>query len=96
MKKRENFGVEKASNIAISALAYIASNEDEMGRFLSLTGLAADDLRAAAKNPAFLVGVLDFFMGFEPVLLKFAEEAQLDPQEIVDARQILAGPEEAW
>ena len=87
---------ERAAQIAISGLSYIANNDDEMGRFLALTGLVADDLRQAAGSPAFLVGVLDFFMGYEPTLLKFAEEHKLNPQHIVDARQLLAGPEEAW
>jgi len=88
--------LESATNIAIAGLGYIAADEDEMGRFLALTGLGVDDLRGAAANPGFLVGVLDFFMGFEPTLLKFAETNNIDPQEIVQARQFLAGPEEAW
>lgn len=93
---RQRLSKENAEEIAIKGLTFIAGDDDEMGRFLNLTGLTADDLRSASANPAFLVGVLDFFMGFEPTLLKFAEDQQLDPQSIVDARQILAGPEEAW
>jgi len=93
---RDRISDEKANQIAIAGLAFIASDDDEMGRFLNLTGLAAEDLREAAKSPAFLVGVLDFFMGFEPTLLRFAEANNINPQHIVDARQILAGPEEAW
>ncbi|MGB7335047.1 MAG: DUF3572 domain-containing protein [Salaquimonas sp.] len=87
---------ENARDIAIAGLGFIAADEDEMGRFLNLTGMAAEDLRKAAANPGFLIGVLDFFMGFEPTLLRFAEDKKISPQDIVDARQILAGPEEAW
>lgn len=93
---RKRISEENARDIAITALTFIAADDDEMGRFLNLTGLAAEDLRDAARSPGFLVGVLDFFMGFEPTLLRFAEEHKIDPKDIVDARQILAGPEEAW
>ncbi len=92
----KSVSTERASEIAIAGLAHIASDEEEMGRFLALTGLTASELRSAAAEPGFLVGVLDFFMGFEPSLLKFAESAGLNPQEIVDARHVLAGPEGAW
>lgn len=93
---RKRISDENAREIAISALSHIASDDDRMGRFLALTGLAPEDLRNAANNPGFFVAVLDYFMGFEPDLLEFAEKNQLDPQLIVDARAILAGPEEAW
>lgn len=87
---------ESATRIAIAGLSYIAADEDEMGRFLALTGLSAGDLREAANSPGFLVGVLDFFMGFEPTLLKFAEEAAINPEDIATARAVLAGPEDIW
>lgn len=94
--KIRTMNAELATRIAISGLGYIANDEDKMGRFLALTGLTVDDLRGAAQQPGFLVGVLDFFMGFEPTLLKFAEASNFKPQEIVQARQFLAGPEEVW
>lgn len=87
---------ESAREIAIAGLGYIAADGDQMSRFLALTGLSPDDLREAAKSPAFLIGVLDFFMGHEPTLISFAESRQIDPQDVVDARQVLAGPQEAW
>lgn len=87
---------ERAQEIAIAGLGFIASDPDEMGRFLALTGLGADDLRGAAGEPGFLTGVLDFFMGYEPTLMKFAEHADIRPQDIAAARQVLAGPEDIW
>lgn len=84
---------ERASEIAIAGLTHLAGDDEEMTRFLALTGLTADELRSAATETGFLVGVLDFFMGFEPSLLKFAENADIAPQEIVHARHTLAGPE---
>ena len=96
MIAKHSMSEQKAREIAISGLSYIAANEDETERFLALTGLTIDEMRNAASNPGFCLGVLDFFMGFEPALLKFAESIDHDPQDIVDARTILAGPEEAW
>ena len=85
-----------AQEIAISALAHIAGDDDRMGRFLALTGMAPENMRSAAQNPGFFVAVLDYFMNYEPDLLEFAEKSKIDPQLVVDARHILAGPEEAW
>lgn len=93
---RKRISDENAREIAISALSHIADDDDRMGRFLALTGLAPEDLRSAVNNPGFFVAVLDYFMGYEPDLLAFAEKNHMDPQMIVDARHILAGPEEAW
>ncbi len=93
---RKRISEEKAAEIAVLALTFLASNEEEMYRFLNLTGMAAENLRDSASNPGFLVAVLDYLLGFEPTLLRFAEEIKTDPQYVVDARHILAGPEEAW
>ncbi len=48
------------------------------------------------QSPGFLVGVLDFFMGFEPTLLKFAEKAKIDPQDIATRRQFWPVLKRAW
>ena len=85
-----------AQEIATTALAHIAGEDDRMSRFLALTGLAPEDMRAASQNPGFFIAVLDYFMNYEPDLLEFAEKSKIDPQLVVDARQILAGPEETW
>ena len=87
---------EEARDIAVSGLSYIAADEEELSRFLAVTGVDPADIRASAGEPAFLAGVLDFFLGFEPTLLKFAETAKIAPERVAKARHVLGGPPEAW
>jgi hypothetical protein len=82
---------EAASELAIAALVFLACEEDRLGRFLALTGLAPESLRAAAREPGFLLGVLDHVMGDEALLLAFANESNVDPQDVARAREALAG-----
>ena len=80
-----------AEALALRALAYLAEDEERFGRFLMLTGLAPEDIRERAADPAFLSGVMDHLISDEPLLLSFAEESALDPAAVVAARQRLPG-----
>ena len=82
---------ENATNLAIGALGFIASEPEELDRFLSLTGIEAESIRAAAREPGFLLGVLDFLANDERLLVVFADRSSLAPEEIGHARAILAG-----
>ncbi len=77
--------------IAIQALTYIAADREQMNRFVALSGITLEELRLAAKEPGFLVGVLDFFMGHEPTLMAFAANAGISPEDVAMARHRLAG-----
>ena len=81
-----------AENLAIAALGFIAAEPERLSRFLALTGIAPDSIRAAAREPQFLVGVLDHVMGDERLLLAFAAEHEVDPEAVMRARHALAGP----
>ena len=84
--------VSYANEIAVQALAFLAEDMDRMGRFLALSGLDPSTIRVAAREPGFLVGVLDHVIGDDSLLVAFAAGNQLSPQQIVDARNTLAGP----
>ena len=71
--------------IAIQALTFIASNPDHAERFLALSGIGFGDLRQAASDPAFLVGVMDYVLGDEPLLLLVAGEIGVTPEAVVQA-----------
>lgn len=90
----KRLSVDAAEELAISALAYLAGNPDALGRFLSLSGIGPADLRAAAREPGFLAGVLEFFLADESLLLSFVEEAKVRPTMIAAARHALAGESE--
>ncbi len=60
------------------------------GRFLAITGLDPDGLRAAIAEPATHRAVLDFLCAHEPDLVAAAEALGLAPGELAAMRDRLA------
>ena len=46
-----------AESLAITALAFLAAEPERLGRFLALTGIGPESIRAAAHQPQFLLAV---------------------------------------
>lgn len=85
------FSIEQAEATGIKALGYIAGDPALLRRFLDLSGIEADEIRAAAQTPGFLAGVLGFIVNHEPTLLAFSEAAQVPPGDILQAMRVLPG-----
>lgn len=83
-----------AELVAIAALGYIAADPSHLERFLSLSGLDPSGLREASTSPGFLLGVLDFLLEDESLLLAFAADQGSTPERVVRARTRLASPNE--
>jgi uncharacterized protein DUF3572 len=79
-----------AEQLALAALAFLAADAGRLGGFLASTGLGPENLREAARNPAFLPGVLDYVLSDDPMLIAFAAEESVDPKVVAAARQVLA------
>ena len=84
---------EAARELAIVALEFIASDTEELSRFLALTGIDPGSIRIAAEEPGFLAGVLAYISGNERTLMAFAAHASVAPEEIEKAKLVLAGTE---
>lgn len=84
-----------AEDTAIAVLVWLAGEPELMGRFLALTGLEANNLRDAAKEPGFLAGVLGFLMSHEPTLMDFCTATDTRPETISRAFHALGGASEA-
>ncbi|HTV71855.1 MAG TPA: DUF3572 domain-containing protein [Rhizobiaceae bacterium] len=80
---------ENAEQIAIVALGFVAGDPELLPRFLTLTGIDPAGIRAAAREPGFLAGVLQFILAHEPTLMKFAEETGTDPAAVGKALRAL-------
>ncbi|MFZ3326495.1 MAG: DUF3572 domain-containing protein [Methylocella sp.] len=83
-----------AESIAIEVLTFLAGNPVRRDRFLALSGLGPDNLRAAAGEPGFLAAILDHLASDESLLLAFAARAGREPSAIAKARDILSPPAE--
>lgn len=89
--RTDRAAVETAETIALRAVQFLAEEPDRLQRFLDLTGVPPDSLRARLAEPVFLAGILEHFLGDEALLLAFADWAQVAPTEIGAARHVLAG-----
>jgi hypothetical protein len=80
-----------AEQLAIAALTFIAAEHDRFARFVDLSGIAVESIRAFAHEPDFLAGVLDHLVSDEALLVTFAAEIEIDPHDVLAARDLLAG-----
>ena len=85
---------DNAAALALQALVWILGDEDRAVRFLSLTGLDAGQLRAAAADPATHSAILDYLASHEPDLLACADALDVPPQMLVSAQALLSGGHE--
>jgi hypothetical protein len=78
--------------LAITVLGFLASDSERLGRFLAVTGLGPESLRAAARDPEFLASVLSHIAEDESLLVAFAADAGVAPESVARAHRKLAGP----
>jgi hypothetical protein len=79
-RKRDN-----AEALAIQALGFVAADPELLPRFLAISGIEAQSIRQAAREPGFLAGVLQFIAAHEPTLMRFSEETGIPPQQVTAA-----------
>ena len=91
MLRNTTGNTEEAEIIALKALAFLASDEERLNRFLDITGLSPQAIRKQAAEPAFLGGVLDHILSDQTLLFLFAENDDIPPQRIERARALLPG-----
>ena len=87
--RREQLAAAEA--LAVAALAFIAGEPERLGRFLAISGIGPESIRAAAREPQFLLGVLDYVAADERLLLAFAAENTIPPGAVMQARDTIAG-----
>ncbi len=82
---------EQAEILALKALSYLASLEEEMERFSALSGIGSADIMERASDPELLAGVVDFFLAHEDLLTEFCAAHDYHPETPLRARQALPG-----
>lgn len=82
---------EAAEALAVEALAFLAAEPERLGRFLAVTGIGPEAIRAAARERNFLAGVLEHVTGDERLLLEFAQHVQIKPAAVMQAATALGG-----
>ena len=83
--------VEQAETVALQALGWLAGQEELFPVFLGATGATAEQVAAAAGQPAFLGAVLDFLLQDDAWIVGFCDGAGLGYTVPMQARAALPG-----
>ena len=89
--QKEKMSEAQAETLALQALAWLAADPERLGLFLAETGLGPAELRSRATDKALLGGILDHLLAREYLLIRFAEESEIDPAAPALARTKLPG-----
>lgn len=74
---------------ALEALGWILADQHRAQRFLDVTGLSPNVLRATAAVPSTHRAVLDYLCAYEPDLLAASEALEIQPEAFPAARRML-------
>ena len=77
--------------IALAALAATLADDRRARRFLDLTGIGTDELRAKAADPRLLAALIAFLEAHEPDLVEVSEAIGVEPAALTQARRELEG-----
>jgi hypothetical protein len=75
--------------LALAALAATLGDERRAQRFLDLTGIGTDELRARAADPVLLAALIAFLEAHEPDLISVSQAIGIDPTSLSAARRQL-------
>ena len=82
---------EYAETISLRVLAWLVGNDTLCPVFLGASGASEADMRAGARDPAFLGAVLDFVMMDDAWVVECCDAEGLGYTELREARQALPG-----
>ncbi|WP_287447420.1 DUF3572 family protein [Altererythrobacter sp.] len=71
--------------LILAALGWILDEGSRAQRFLDLTGLDPDTLRAGLSDPAVLSAVVEFIGNHEPDLIRVSEALAVTPEQVIAA-----------
>jgi Protein of unknown function (DUF3572) len=95
MSDRSDDAPPAAEALTARVLQFFVADPDRLMRFFDVTGLTADTIRSAANAPGFAAAVLDYMLGDEALLQRFAAETGTQPEALLRARAGLDGRGEA-
>jgi hypothetical protein len=81
--------IDEAVTVSLRALSWVLSVPARASRFLALTGLDPQELRARMEDPSLLVACISFLEAYQPDLIACAEAIDCRPETIVAAARRL-------
>lgn len=86
-----NYDPTDAETVGLAALAATLTDDRRAERFLALTGLSPDGIRARIGERDLLAACLSFLEAHEPDLVAVAAAVGVEPETLVTARRELEG-----
>lgn len=80
---------DRAETVALGGLAFLAAQPEEIERFLRLSGLDVDTLRAKAADPELLRAVMEFILADDARVTGLCQDLDLEPRDLHAALQAL-------
>ena len=71
--------------IADLCLTYLVSNPEQLADFMSITGISSSDLKRAAADGTLAIGLIDYVVQNEPLLLAICQSASISPDAVMRA-----------
>lgn len=81
---------DQAETVGLKALAFLLSSPQQLDRFLAETGFSPAGIQANAQSPELLEGVLSVLVNDEALLLTFAANGDIKPEDVVAAHEYFA------
>lgn len=85
-KKLENLNRETSEDIALQALLFISEDTKRLSHFLKITGFSQKSIKENIMIPDFLIGVLDYLLSEDSLLLTFCSNKDIDPAIVEPAK----------
>jgi hypothetical protein len=85
-----------SSDIILKLLVFLSADEDQLTRFLALSGLLPQDLRTRHGEPVFQGFLLDYLFQDDEATAAFCSELQVQPETLMRLRQKLPGGAGEW
>ena len=69
--------------IADLCLTHLVQNPEQLADFMGIAGFSPDGLRKAIGTKSFALGLLDYVVQNEPLLLAISQQSALQPETIM-------------
>ena len=89
---RDSLTKDRAETIALQCLGFLASQPDELERFLRSSGLELEELRARAGDPDILRAILEFILADDTRITGLCQEMEIEPRDLHTANHVLGRP----
>jgi len=86
------FNAESAELFALQVFEFIASSDEQLERFMSVSGFEPGSLGVALQTRGGLAGLLEYLCGDESLLLAFCETAKVSTHAPAQALAALQRP----